>query len=416
MSKTRRASRNVTPKPLAFSTMVKAIGSRCNMDCQYCYYLGKQELYPEGQERMSEELLEEYIKQYIEANDVPLVTFTWHGGEPLIAGIDYYQRALKLQEQYRGDKEIENTMQTNGLLVTDAWCEFWAKHHFLIGISIDGPADIHDAYRQDKGGRPTFERVMAAIELMKKHGVEFNTLSTINAKSAGRGAEVYAFMKELGSRYMQFLPVVEHVLPIAGATRHPIVAPHTPNSVLADWSIDPKDFGQFMIDIFDVWVRKDVGDYYVQLFDATLANWVGAMPGLCAFTESCGDALVVEHNGDVYSCDHFVYPEHKLGNIQEKTLRQFIKSDKQIRFGKNKRKTLPTSCLSCFYYKICRGECPKHRFATNDRGETGLNALCQGYHAFFKHVHPYMDFMAYMLQKEEPPSLVKLWAAQQDNK
>lgn len=401
-------------KPHAFSSMVKPIGSLCNMDCHYCYYLGKSDLYDNKQPKMDDELLELYIKQYIEANDVPLVTFAWHGGEPLMAGLDYYKKAVEFQNKYKGSKKIENTLQTNGLLVTEEWCKFWYENDFLIGISIDGPADIHDNFRMDKGGRPTFSRVMAAIELFTIHGVKFNTLSTVNAMSAGRGEEVYNFLKSLGSHFMQFLPVVEYVMPREDGKRAPIVPPHTPGSVRADWSIGSKDYGHFMTDIFDVWVRRDVGEYYIQLFDITLANWVGAPPGLCAFTESCGNALVVEHNGDVFSCDHFVYPEYKLGNIKETSLREMSLSDKQKAFGLSKQNTLPKSCLSCKYYHICHGECPKHRFDTNKRGETNINALCKGLHYFYSYVAPYMDFMAYALNQEKAPALVMLWAVQQD--
>lgn len=399
-------------KPLAFSSMIKPMGSACNLDCPYCYYLDKKELYGGYQPRMNEALLEQYIKQYIQANEVPLVTFVWHGGEPLLAGVDYYRKAMEFQKKYQGDKEIENTLQTNGTLISEEWCLFWKEHQFLIGLSIDGPADIHDSYRVDKGGNPTFERVMQGVEMMKRYGVEFNTLTALNAKSAGRGVEIYQFLKSIGSHYMQFLPVLEHTLQAEGARRPHIVPPHTEGSVVADWSISAEDFGQFMIDVFDEWVISDVAEYYVQLFDTSLANWVGAMPGLCSFARNCGHALAVEHNGDVYSCDHFVYPEYKLGNIQESSLSTMLQSDKQKRFGLQKSQSLPKECKRCKFHFACHGECPKHRFAKTRQGKPGLNALCAGFRMYFEHIEPYMEFMAAMLAKEKPPALVMIWARQ----
>lgn len=398
-------------RPTAFSTMVKPIGSACNLDCHYCYYLDKAEIYQKHEPRMSFEMLEEYTRQYIAANDVPLVTFCWHGGEPLMTGLDYYRKAVEFQQKYRGDKQIDNTLQTNGTLVTQEWCDFFRENNFLVGVSIDGPRDIHDAYRLNKGGQPTFDKVVAAIELMARSGVEYNTLSTINNLSEGRGAEVYRFMKSLGSRYMQFLPVLEHVVDVPGSSRGAIVAPGSvANSHLAEWSVSSVGFGRFMNDVFDEWVLSDVGQYYVQLFDVALAQWVNVQPGLCSFGETCGDAMVVEHNGDVYSCDHFVYPKYKLGNIMEQELAELIKSPGQFSFGINKRNTLPAECLRCKYYFACRGECPKHRFDVSPSGEQGMNALCAGYRAFFSHVEPYMKYMAQMLSEKRPPAMVMQWA------
>lgn len=401
-----------TSAPTAFSTMVKPIGSLCNMDCHYCYYLDKENIYGKKEPKMSDDMLEEYIKQYIEANEVPVVSFAWHGGEPLLTGIDYYRKAVEFQNKYKGDKRVENTLQTNGTLVNSEWCDFWRENDFLIGVSIDGPKSIHDSFRLDKGGRPTFDRVVESIALMAKHSVQYNTLSTINSLSEGRGSEVYRFLKSIGSRYMQFLPVVEYVTQPEGSRRVNIVTPNTEGSHLAEWSVSSRGFGQFMNDVFDLWVLNDVGRYYVQLFDVSLAQWVGAQPGLCAFTETCGDALVVEHNGDVFSCDHFVYPEYKVGNITESHLADMIKSQKQFAFGINKRNTLPSECLRCKYYFACRGECPKHRFDTSERGEKGMNALCAGYKSFFTHIDPYMKFMSERLAQKQPPAMVMQWARQ----
>ena len=397
-------------RPTAFSTMLKPIGSRCNLDCHYCYYLDKADLYGGTQPTMSLELLEEYIRQYITANDVDIITFAWHGGEPLLAGLDWYRKAVEIQKKYAGKKRIDNTLQTNGTLLNADWCDFFHENNFLIGVSIDGPRDIHDVCRLNKGGEPTFDKVMRGIEMMEQHNVEFNTLSTVNHFSEGRGVEVYRFMKAIGSHYMQFLPVVEYVKSVNGVARPYIVPPHTPGSALADWSVSAAGFGRFMTDMFDDWVLGDVGTYFVQLFDVALAQWAGVQPGLCSFCETCGDALVVEHNGDVFSCDHYVYPEYKLGNIGTDTLAAIYKSKEQFRFGLDKRNNLPSECFRCKYYFACRGECPKHRFDTTAKGEPNLNTLCEGYKHFFSHVDPYMKYMADLLAQKKAPALVMPWA------
>ena len=396
----------------AFSSMIKPIGSLCNLDCSYCYYLDKAELYGRRQPKMNYELLEEFIRQYIEANDIPVVTFGWHGGEPLLAGLDYYRKAVEFQQKYKGDKKIDNNIQTNGTLLNREWCEFFRENNFLVGVSIDGPKDIHDAYRLDKGGKPTFDKIVENIEMMSLYGVEYNTLSTVNKKCEGRGAEVYRFMKSIGSHYMQFLPVVEHIVDVPGSNRPVIVPPGHPGSRLAEWSVSPEGFGRFMCDVFDEWVMSDVGQYYVQLFDVALAQWHGVPPSLCSFAETCGDALVVEHNGDVYSCDHYVYPEYKLGNIMQDDMLGMVRSKKQFKFGIDKRNSLPAECLKCKWYFACRGECPKHRFDIAANGEKNLNTLCRGYKLFFSHVDPYMKFMSDCLKRQQPPAMVMQWARQ----
>ncbi len=397
-------------RPTSFGTMLKPAGSLCNLDCQYCYYLDKAGLYGGREPKMSLEMLEEYVRQYIEGNDVPLVTFCWHGGEPLLAGLDFYRRAVEFQKKYAGEKKIDNALQTNGVLLDEEWCSFFRENDFLVGVSIDGPRDIHDPFRVDKGGRPTFDRVMAGIELLARTGVEYNTLSTVNRLSEGRGAEVYRFLKSIGSRYMQFLPVVEHVVDSPQGGRSRIVPPGYEGARRAEWSVTGRGYGEFMNDIFDQWVVSDVGSCFVQLFDVALAQWVGVQPGLCSFGETCGDALVVEHNGDVYSCDHFVYPEYRLGNLMECDLKTLFRSQAQFRFGINKRNTLPAECLRCKWYFACRGECPKHRFEKAANGENNLNALCEGYKLFFSHVEPYMKYMTELLAGKQPPALVIPWA------
>ena len=420
-------------RPTAFTTMIKPVGSACNLDCDYCYYLGKADLYGGHQPKMSEELLERYISQYIEAVQIPMVTFCWHGGEPLLAGLDFYEKAVALQNKYKGNKQIENSLQTNGLLMNAEWCDFFRCNNFLIGISLDGPKDIHDAYRHDRGGHPTFDRVMRAVEMMAVNGVEYNTLSTINDRCAGRGSEVYAFMRSI-SKYMQFLPVVEMVENAAlrverkpcdrlqpndsinhqpsAINRPAIVPPGTPSAQLAPWSITSKAFGRFMCDIFNEWVINDVGERFVQLFDITLAQWCGVQPSLCSFCPTCGDGLVVEHNGDVYMCDHFVYPEYRLGNIETEHLRDLQRKPELFRFGIEKRNSLPTDCRRCEFLFACRGECPKHRFATTRRGERGLNTLCEGYKHFFSYTAPYMERMRDLLAQGKEASHIIPWARQ----
>lgn len=378
--------------PSAFNLMIKPAGSLCNLDCHYCYYLDKAEIYHGRQPRMSEDMLETLTKQYIESNDVPEVTFNWHGGEPLVMGLDFYRKAVEFQRKYASGKIIHNTLQTNGTLVTPEWADFFRANDFLIGISIDGPADIHDKFRKDKGGQPTFNKVMHAVSLLRQRGVQFNTMTTVNKVSEGRGAEVYRFLKSIGSRYMQFMPVVEHVMypvdsqgRVLKKARPYIVSPETPGAYLARWSVSSEGFGKFMCDIFDEWWKGDVGRYFVNLFDATLAGYCGVQPGSCAYAATCGGNLVVEHNGDVYPCDHFVYPEYFSGNIESEHLRQIATSDRQRRFGLNKRNALPSKCFACKYGLLCHGECPKHRFSKTDSGDTGLSALCSGYYMFFEH-------------------------------
>jgi uncharacterized protein len=397
--------------PAAFASMVKPLGSACNLNCSYCYYLDKAPtIYENRQPLMPLNVLEEYTRQYIQANEVPEVTFVWHGGEPLMAGIEYYKKAIEFQRKYASGKAIVNSLQTNGLLVNSDWARFFHNNKFLIGLSVDGPRDIHDAYRVNKAGRPSFDKVMAAVSLMKQYGVEYNTLSVVTNLSEGRGAEIYRFLKSIGSRFMQFLPVVEHIIP-GDDNRRPVIArPGTKGSAMAPWSVSAPGYGRFMTDIFDEWVVRDVGEYFVQAFDMTLAQWVGAKPGLCIYSETCGDALVVEHNGDVYSCDHFVYPEYKLGNILETDLSLLYQSPKQFEFGVNKRNTLPRYCMRCKYYFACRGECPKHRFMKTESGEPGLNALCEGFKHYFQHVEPYMEYMAMLLAQKRAPALVMQWA------
>ena len=393
--------------PLSFPlyVMAKPVGPMCNMDCEYCYYLEKSELYAGRKSlKMSEDLLERYINEYINCQTAPSVLFTWHGGEALMRGIDFYRKAIRLQQQYGRGREIANSIQTNGLLLNDEWCRFFKDNNFLVGISIDGPERIHDRYRKDFGGHGTFRRVMRGIELLRKHNVEFNTLSVINDYNENYPVEIYRFFKEIGSRYMQFTPIVERLgsrddgLELLTADDNP------EDTEIASWSVTPKGYGNFYIRMFNEWVRRDVGQYYVQLFDATLACMFGEQPGVCLYAKTCGHALAMEHNGDVYACDHFVYPEYLRGNIMLHPLTGITLSKEQIRFGNDKRDLLPHQCRECQYLSLCNGECPKNRIATTSDGEYGLNYLCEGLKMYFDHVNPYMQFMANELRHERPPA------------
>ena len=397
--------------PVAFNIMLKPAGSLCNLDCHYCYYLDKAEIYGGREPRMSLDMLETVVSEYIRANDVPEVTFNWHGGEPLILGLDFYRKALEFEQQYADGKIIHNTLQTNGTLLTEEWAGFLARGGFLVGISLDGPAAVHDRYRKDKGGAPTFEKVMRGVRLLQRAGVEFNTMSTVNKASEGRGKEVYRFLKEIGSHYMQFMPVVEHIrYPLDGKgkpmkfARPYIVDPAEEGASLAPWSVGDIAYGKFLCDIFDEWVRHDVGEMFVNVFDATLAGWMGVAPGICVYAEECGHAVVMEHNGDVYSCDHFVFPQYRLGNILTDGLPQMVYGEKQTAFSRLKKDSLPRQCRACEWLKACHGECPRLRFLHTADGEPGLNYLCAGYKIFFQHVAPYMDFMRNELLAGRPAS------------
>ena len=403
--------------PRAFNLILKPAGSLCNLGCNYCYYLDKADIYGGREPRMTLEMLEPVIREYIEANDVDTVQLNWHGGEPMVLGLDFYRKAVELEKKYAGGKTVLNTLQTNGTLVTREWAKFFRDNDFLIGVSLDGPRDIHDRYRRDRGGAPTFDRVMRGVEILAAQGVQFNTMTTVNHASEGRGLEVYRFFKSLGSRYMQFMPVLEHVkypLSASGkpnkAARPYIVDPQTEGAHIAPWSVGSLAFGKFMTEIFDCWVRNDVGQWFVGLFDATLASYCGVTPGTCAYGETCGGNAVIEHNGDVYPCDHFVYPGRLLGNIGERSIADMMSSPEMVRFGISKRNDLPRKCRACRWLSVCNGECPKHRFNLTERGETGLNALCEGYSYFYSHADPYMAKMKALLEAGCPPAAVIPWA------
>lgn len=386
--------------------MTKPVGAICNLACKYCYYLEKTNLYKENTSKfvMSDSLLEKFIEEYINSQTMPQVLFTWHGGETLMRPLSFYQKVVELQKKYANGRTIDNCIQTNGTLLNDEWCEFFRDNHWLVGISIDGPQEFHDEYRKNKQGKPSFMKVMQGIHLLNKHQVEWNAMAVVNDYNADYPLEFYHFFKELGCHYIQFTPIVERIHPHADG-RH-LAHVLQKEEKLADFSVSPEQWGNFLCTIFDEWVKNDVGEYFIQIFDATLANWMGAQPGVCTMAPTCGHAGVMEFNGDVYSCDHFVFPEFKLGNIYEKSLIEMMYSEKQIQFGQQKRDSLPNKCKECNYLFACNGECPKNRFLTTEDGEPGLNYLCKGYYQFFDHVAPYMDFMKKELLAERPPANV----------
>lgn len=392
-------------KPLY--VMLKPVGSACNLACQYCYYLEKELLYPNNKRSwMSEETLETFIQQYFLAQTQPYVSFTWHGGEPLLRPISFYKKALKLQQKYGKGFYIENSLQTNGTLLTDEWCRFFKENNFLIGLSIDGPATVHDAYRQTLSGKGSFQKVLNGIRLLNKHGVEWNAMAVVNAKNVKDAASFYNFFKSINCHFIQFTPIVERLVPHADGRCLASVNEQT--QTMSPLSVTPEEWGAFLCDLFDLWIKEDVGTYYIQMFDATLANWVGQTPGLCTLSKSCGHASVMEHNGDVFACDHFVFPEYKRGNIHTQTITEMMYSPEQLQFGKNKWQSLPRQCKECSFLFACYGECPKNRFAIDAYGNKGLNYLCKGYKRFFAHVAPYMQFMKEQLEKELPPADVML--------
>lgn len=393
---------NPFAKPLY--VMLKPAGAHCNLACKYCYYLEKNKLYPTAQRHlMSDEMLEQFTREYIEAQTMNQVLFTWHGGEPLLRSIDFYRKALSLQQKYAGGRRIDNVIQTNGTLLTDEWCEFFAQNHWLVGISIDGPQPDHDHYRLTAAGKPSWKKVMQGIKLLKKHGVEWNAMAVVNAYNANHPLEFYRFFKENGCQFLQFTPIVERL------TRHEdgrtLASLADKNEIsLSEASVVPEQWGYFLCAIFDEWVRKDVGKIFVEIFDCTLANWMGISPGICAYSKECGHAGVMEHNGDVYSCDHFVFPEYKLGNIRDHSLIDMLYGEQQQEFSRLKHSSLPRQCKECDMEFACHGECPKNRFMKDKYGDSGLNYLCPGYYHYYQHVAPYMDYMKQELMSQRPPS------------
>jgi uncharacterized protein len=424
--------------PPAFHLLAKPTGATCNLDCAYCFFLSKEMLYPGSRFRMADAMLETYIRQLIEAHQTPQVQVAWQGGEPTLMGLDFFQRSIELVEYYRKPgTTVEYTIQTNGTLIDDAWAAFFKQHNFLVGISIDGPQAMHDAYRVDKGGQPTFDKVMRGLHFLQKHGVEYNTLTTLHHANAGHPAEVYRFLRDdCGSRFHQFIPIIERFGQAEGKEGNEgnpdtSAFPPFPSSSPSAWtswrdrplytqagehvterSVTAKQYGRFLIGVFEDWVRRDVGTVYVQMFDVALANWVGEPSGLCVHSQTCGLALALEHNGDLYSCDHFVEPAYRLGNIAETPMIELIASPQQQKFGQNKFDALPRYCRACEVRFACHGGCPKDRFIVTPDGEPGLNYLCAGYKLFFHHIDQPMRFMAEALRRDRAPAeIMQVYAA-----
>jgi uncharacterized protein len=382
----------------AFHLMIKPRGPVCNLGCEYCYFLSKEKLYPASEFRMNDEVLEEITRQFIEAQQVPEVTFGWQGGEPTLMGLEFFEKAVRLQRKYvRPGQKIINALQTNGTLLTDEFCHFFKENQFLIGISIDGPQRLHDAYRHDKGGSPTFERVMAGLDLLKKHNVEFNALTTVHAANASHPMDVYRFLRDEASiSFIQFIPIVERDNNTG----------FQEGTKITNRSISAEDYGNFLIRVFDEWVLNDVGNVFVQIFDVALGTWLGQTGALCVFAPTCGTALAIEHNGDLYTCDHYVEPKYLLGNIMEVNLSAMVVSKTQINFGRDKYRKLPKYCLQCEVRFACQGGCPKNRIIQTPRGKQGLNYLCRGYKDFFSHIDEGMKIMAFLLRQGRSPAEV----------
>lgn len=378
---------------MTFTILAKPTGAICNLDCSYCFYLQKEKLYPGSKFRMSDEVLESYLKAYLGSHPGSQVELMWQGGEPTLMGLDFFGKAVTLAQRYkRAGATVHHGLQTNGIALDVKWCRFLKEHDFLVGLSLDGPGDCHDAYRVDKSGAGTVEKVEHAWKLLKEHGVETNILCTVHRANSHRALEVYRYFRDrLGARYLQFIPVVEH----QGEGR------------VSERSVEPESWGSFLNSIFDEWVVRDVGEVFVQIFDSALAAWVGAPRGMCVFEENCGNALALEHNGDLYSCDHFVEPRYLLGNVQEEALLSLARSEAQREFGRAKSATLPQYCRECEVRFACNGECPRNRFAVTPDGEGGLNYLCAGYRAFFRRVNAPMNMMRNLYLQRKPPAAIK---------
>lgn len=390
-----------------FHIITKPIGPRCNIDCEYCYYLEKEKLFPsEKKFKMAPEVLEAYIRQTIDASleaGVPEVQFTWQGGEPTILGVDYFRNIVALQKKYMPKGvPLTNAFQTNGILLDDNWGHFLKENEFLVGISIDGPKKVHDRYRLDRAGRPTFDSVMRGLEVLQLHEVEHNALTVVQRANGGKGKEVYKFLKGLGIEYIQFIPIAERSSgdTLAGAPQVDM----DPGNTVTSWSVSPRAYGKFLCDVFDTWFKHDIGEVFVQFFDVQLGLWMGRGSSLCIFAETCGKGLALEHDGSLYSCDHYVYPEYRLGNVMETSLREMLWTDRQQEFGRDKETKLTNQCKSCRFRFACNGGCPKHRFAMARDGEEGHNYFCESYTMFFRNAGERMRDMSRTVASGRPAS------------
>ncbi len=391
-----------------FTVMIKTVGPVCNLDCDYCYYIEKNALYPDkkfnlSSFRMNEEVLEKLIRDYIISQPQEEIEFVWHGGEPTLLGLDYFRKAVALQKKYANGKKILNSLQTNGTLINDEWAEFLSENGFLCGLSIDGPQKFHDRYRRYPNGQGSWEKVVECARIFCKHGVEFNTMSVVNASNSKEPAAVYEFLKSIGSRYMQFTPIVERIALDDTEALSIVDNRYAKAAAVMQENVSAADWGNFLCRIFDIWVKKDVGTHFVNYFDNTLAAYAGQAPSLCSMAPYCGCSLAIEHNGDVYCCDHFVFPEYKLGNIFETNIAEMAKSDRQLFFEQTKQDSLSRQCKSCPYLQACGGDCPKNRIAVNRDGEY-ISCLCEGFRMFFEHTRKHFEFMANELKYRRPPA------------
>ncbi len=408
MSNTVPLSPHATPAHI----LVKPAGPDCNLRCGYCFYLEKHALFEQDKAcRMPDIVLDNYTRSYIASQPTREVEFAWQGGEPTLLGVDFFRRAIALQKKYGEGRIITNSLQTNGTLLDDEWCEFLAKEKFLIGLSIDGPEEIHNRYRVNAAGRGSFDLVMRAAARMKKHGVEFNSLTCVTRESACEGKRIYRFLREAGFQFMQFIPIVERMpdeeadrLGLKLATPPDTAAAAGDSPAVMPFTVEPAAYGQFLCDIFDEWIKRDVGRYYVNHFDVALAAWTGMNPPLCVYSKTCGSALAVEHDGNVYACDHFVYPQYLRGNIMQEDLGRIISNMRQRSFGMQKALGLTDDCKQCRHLRACNGGCLKHRFARSTTGQPGHNYLCAGYQRFFDHAAPYLEKMADLLRQKRPPA------------
>ena len=393
--------------------LAKPVGPICDIDCDYCFYLEKRALFDRHEQyRMPDDVLAAYIRQYVESQPTPVVEFVWHGGEPTLLGIDFFRRVVELQEPYREKKEIRNSLQTNGVRLDNAWCEFFKANDFFIGISLDGPKEVHDRYRKDKRGEGTFDRVMQGVRLLQKHGVEFNALACVCRETAHQPREVYDFFKEAGIKYIQFTPIVERhpdretkALGLSLAMPAQLDRPES-NTEVTPWTVEPEQYGDFLIAVYEEWVRKDVGDIFVMNFEWALTAWVGEPSPVCIFAQQCGRAVALEHDGTLFACDHYVYPEYRLGNVLTDRLGAMIEQSVANGFGPHKEESLPRYCRACDVLNACWGGCPKHRFVLSADGEPGLHYLCAGYRKFFRHIRKYLRAMATLLENDLPLSYV----------
>ncbi len=391
--------------------LAKPIGPACNIKCDYCFYLEKHALFEKGEDmRMPDDVLAAYISQYVESQPTPVVEFVWHGGEPTLLGMDFFRKVVELQKPFLGRKEIRNSLQTNGMRLTDEWCEFFRQHGFFVGLSLDGPGEIHDLYRKDHVGRPTFDAVMQGLRLLQKHGVEYNILACVARETAYRPLEVYNFFKREGIKFIQFTPIIERMPDNKTIEQGLWLAPparldgEETNTFVTPWTVEPKKYGEFLIAIYEEWVKKDVGEIFVMNFEWALNAWIGNSSPVCIFSRQCGRAVAMEHDGDVFACDHYVYPEYRLGNVLEGNLGQMVNRSVASGFGPHKERTLTRYCLECEVLNACWGGCPKHRFIRSPYGEPGLHYMCAGYKKFFLHIRKYLHAMTVLLENGLPAS------------